>query len=151
MIDPGVLRNAFVAELHEISELMSMLGAGGQVSEYIEEENGDLYSTIRALQPNSILVFIQEIGIASYPGLWHVKLGAACRLENISPFSVFAAIVNGKAAPGGLALHYREINPAYHPMKLGPDAFARHSIAVNETSDFDFWQMNITFTSKGTE
>jgi hypothetical protein len=150
MLNPSALRAALVAALKDIPAVVSLVGNSANILEHIEEAEGDLYSAIRDLEPGRILVFIQEVGITGYPGLWSVKIGIVPRVES-DPFAAFSTIVNGVPSAGGLALHFRDINPAYHPMQLGPDAFTRKSIAVNESSDFDFWQMNLYFNSKGTE
>jgi len=151
MLNPSTLRAALVAALKDIPEVVNLVGTDANILEYVEEDEGDLYSRIRDLEPAQILVFVQDIGITGYPGLWNVRMGIVPRVES-DPFAAFAAIVNGIPNSGStLPLLYRQIHASYEPMQLGPDAFTRKSIAVNESSDFDFWQMNPYFRSRGTE
>lgn len=150
MIDVAAFRAQFVAKLQSIPTLIRILGNDDcNIVEYTEQDNGDLYSTIRDLKPPKVLVFLQGIGITGYPGLWTLRFGIALRVND--PVSLAVEIVNGKPSGSDLPMLFVPVNDKYHPMQFQGDVLVRQSIPLSDTLSFDLWQMNPYFTSRGIE
>lgn len=151
MIDPATLRAEQVTALRQIPALVALLGGNtANIVDYEEEENGDLFNTIFALDPPKLLVVYQGTNPSGGSrSMWQHNFSWIIRVST-SPTAVFAAIVNGVRTGGsGLALLYETINPAYQPMSI--PVMRRALIPISDRASKDYWEISISFTSKGIE
>jgi hypothetical protein len=150
MIDPATLRAAQVTALKEIPSLVTLLGAEANIVDYEEEDNGDLFNTVFALDPPKLLVVYQGTNPSGGArSMWQHNFSWIIRVST-SPTAVFAAIVNGVRTGGsGLALLYDSINPNYQPMSL--PSMRRAVIPISERASRDYWEITTSFISRGVE
>jgi hypothetical protein len=151
MKDPGELRSDLVDTLRDIPALVASLDNDAEnIVEYVEEENGDLFNTIFQLVAPKILVVYQ----GSRPSggaipMWAHDYGLILRTTG-SPTALFAAIINGvPASGGGLTFMQYQIDPAYESTSI--PTLRRAVVPVGENSSRDYWELSLTYQSRGFE
>lgn len=151
MLDPTILRADFVAALRLNPTLMALLEQNpDNVVEYIDEDNGDLFSTIRSLTPPKILVIDDGAQPQGFPSTRRRSFRIVIRpRRGTSPQSFEAAIANGIPTGSSLAMEFMTINDKYSSMR--DTSSRRNSIPISENSSLDYWEILTAFTSKGTE
>ena len=151
MIDPAILRTAQVEALRGISPLILLLGGDpGNIVEYAEEENGDLFNTVFALDPPKLLVVYQGTNPSSGARtMWQHNFSWIMRVTG-SPTAILAAITSESVTGGsGLPFVFDTIHPNYQPMSL--PSMRRTVIPISERASKDYWEITTSFISKGIE
>jgi hypothetical protein len=148
MISPDTIRANFVEALRSISSLVALLGNDADnIEEYVEEENGDLFATIRKLEPPKLLVAHQGTGLSGgQMSVWRHDFALILRPSS-SAGAIFAEIVNGIPSGSSLPMLNHPVHAKYHQMAV-PTSL-RRSIPVTEATSFDYWEILTNFTSKG--
>lgn len=152
MIDPATLRTALVNALKDIPALVSALGnSAANIEEYVEQNEGDLFSKIASLKAPRLLVLYNGTGFAGGTReLWRHTFSLIVAATG-SPTAVFALVVNGVPASGGntrVMLEY-PIHAQYHQMEV--PQLSRRVIPVSESSSFDYWEITTAYVSRGYE
>lgn len=151
MIDPATLRTAFVNALKDIPALVAALGASASnIEEYVDQNEGDLFSKIASLKAPRLLVIYSGTNQAGGQSLWrHAFSLIVC--ASGSPTAIYALVINGVPASGGNTRTMLEypIHAKYHQMEV--PQLSRRVIPVSETSSFDYWEITTAFVSTGYE
>lgn len=135
MTNPDELRAALVAKLRAIPDLVTAVGGDSDaIVEYVEEEEGDWFSTIVSLESPCLIVACQGITPRTGMEYWQYNFSMVL-MARWSPFAAFQAIVDGAMNETLIA--------GVHPMQL--PSMTRRSIPVSEQSSFDYWEINTAF------
>ena len=151
MIDPSILRAAFVEYLRKIDSLVALFnGDTANILEYVEEENGDLLNTIFGLtSPEMIVVYQGTNPTGGGRSMWQHNFSFVFRVPT-SPTAILAAIVSGTVTGGsGLPFVFDQIHPAYEPMAL--PTMRRAVIPVSAQASKDYWEITTSLNSRGIE
>ena len=141
MINPSVLRAAFVTALQGVSPLVALLGGeAANIEEYTDEVRGDLATRITQLDPPKLLVCCSGIGLTGRQTTMFAPRFELVLRPTSDPFEIFAVIVDN--------LLNRSIHPSYHQMDPPPQ-MERRFIAISDTSQIDYWAILTGFSGKG--
>lgn len=147
MISPDTIRAAFAAKLRDIAALVALFGGDGDnIVEYVDEEAGDVWSTIYALDPGKLLVVYQ--GTAPRSGrreLWQHNFSLIWKTDG-SPAAVFKQIVDGVPEDETLPMLNVEIVTTAHQMNT--PSMGRRSIPVADGTALDYWEITTGFVEK---
>jgi len=146
--DPSALRAALVAQMKGIEELVTLVRENdANILEYVENENGDLFSRIQSLAPPKILVYLDGIEPQRFPAKLAIAIGIAIRADD--PTGIYSAMLQGiSTADGadGQPLLCSTIHPNFDPMSI--PSMGRRQIAVGQATIFEYWEMRLTFTDR---
>jgi len=153
MISPSILRSQLVAAIRGIPEVVNALaGDVENILEYVEESGGDLYSTVNGMRAPGILVAAQGFHFAGDGQRLLAQDFSIFLKTNLDPFELATLVLNGRTGTSGfddLPLMFLSIHPRYHQMEV--PALARQSIAVDASTNYDFWAITTSFLSRGGE
>lgn len=150
MIDPAILRAAQVAALRGLPGVVALLGGLPEnVIDYEEEENGDLFNTIFALEPPKLLVVYQGTNpTGGARTMWQHNFSWIVRVAG-SPTALLAAITTGTTAGGSIPFVFDSIHPSYQSMTL--PSMRRAVIPISDRASKDYWEITTSFISRGIE
>ena len=154
MISTSILRAQLVAAIRGISDVVAELNNDPEnVVEYIEKENGDLYSTVNGRrEPALIVVYTGFHWSGHQMTAWQRNFSIFVKAKG-DPADLVEKLLDGVTTasgfPAGKALLYLVIHPAYNSMNM-PN-FERRSIVVDEKTNYDFWELTISFSSRGAQ
>ena len=151
MIESSVLRGLLRDALRGIPDLVDALkGDIENIQEFTEA--GDLYSTAHAMREESLLIAAQGFRFAGQ-AMSLLEHHFTIFLKSKDPHALVVIMLQGftqaSGFPQGLPLVDLPIHPRYHQM--GNYTFERRSIAVDAATNYDFWEFNTSFLSRGAE
>ena len=153
MITATTLRHELYLAIAGITDVVNALaGDVGNIREYKEEENGDLYSTVNAMRSPGILIAAQGFHFAGDSRRLLAQDFSIFLKTNADVFELAGFLLNGVTSASGfdaLPLMFLSIHPRYHPMEI--PQLQRRSIAVDAGTNYDFWEITTAFLSRGAE
>lgn len=147
------LQTNFLAALKSTPDLVTELGGDqDDITEYLDEENGDVAAAIVNLTAPALMLYLIEIGpTGRFPGLRSVTFGLVVRTKR-RPSAVMEALRQGVPTFVGATdqpLINQSIHLHFHPMS--PPVMRRQSLLVGQNAVFDYPLIQTTFTSNRPE
>ena len=141
------IRRLFVLKLRAISSLTTLLGGTSHIIEYVEEEEGDIFTTIANLRPNHLLVAYQGTEPSGERGCWAHHYSLFFKPGG-SPSVIFSAIVDGVPAGESLKMFLLPLTPGLHPMDN--PSLSRRRTPVGDFTGYDYWEITTAFVQNTT-
>lgn len=147
------LQTNFLGALRSMPDLVAELGDDqANITEYLDEENGDLAATIVNLSPPALMLYLLEIGpTGRFPGLRSATFGMVVRTKR-RPSGIMEALRQGVPTFVGATdqpLIMQTIHSHFHPMSS--PVMRRQSLLVGQNAVFDYPLIQTTFTSNRPE
>jgi len=143
------LLEALVLQMRGIPGLVAELeGDTANILRYVEDEHGDVVSTIRALRSPKVLVYLESITPTRFPYMLRHAVAMAIRSPRAE--AIFVAVLSGVSevsGADGLPLLVSTVHPRFDPMDPIP-SLIRRTIPVNEATVFDYWEISTAFSEK---
>mgnify|MGYP003342656095 CR=1 FL=1 len=154
MTNPSVIRGLICEFLRACPDVLALLSTGNPadvVQEYVDEANGDYFGSVADLGTGRVLVAAHGWEPGGAQMARYVQRFSIVLKPKGDPALLASTIMNAKTSASGFdpdrSFVDSTIHPNYDPTVI--PSFDRRTIRVDNNSNFDYWELNLAYASRG--